>query len=565
VVDLEKDEPATVQLRPSFLQQRADALVKPSSPSIAASTTLVTPDQTLADVEARRVQGLMYGLCTSSFVTMWIVLLLGGDPWAGRVHAAALGVSSLLSGACALWFRDPRRFRANIALWVISMQIGVLVTGYYFWGVFSAYGMLVPVTLYIAAGVATRLQAAIGLTVCVLAQTSLAVAVTLGWIESRSLVEPVAERVGLFTELVSIALMQGITIGAALAGAAARRASGEVLSAHHRALRELAQREAQLAEAKADAEAVREAAVGGPGRYSEQTLGSFKLGVILGRGAMGEIYAAERVADGTPVAVKVLAAHLTRDPMAVERFMRETEIVSALDSPHIVRVLEVSPREAAVPYIAMERLDGTDLATQIKREPVRPLNEIVELVEQVGAGLEAAHEAGVIHRDLKPANLFATTGPRGRLWKILDFGTARRDDSEGSLTEGHLVGTPGYMSPEQARGAAVDGRSDVYTLGVLVYRLLTGVPAVVPADVPAMLLEVTYRMPAAPSRNATVSRELEAVLAIALAKNPDDRFATATEFAAAFVEAAAGRRDPRIKDRAAKILARTPWGAWVSR
>ncbi len=529
------------------------------------ASTLITPEQALADVEAARVRGLLTGMTAASFATMMIVLLLGGDPVAGRLHAGALGGSALLSGTCALLFRDPKRFHPQLAVWVIGLQIIVLVTGFHFWGVFSAYGALVPLTLYIIAGVSTDRQLFVGIGSLVIAQTTFGLLVCLGHIASRGLVEPVVARAPLTTQLLALALLQAITIGAAIAGREARKTSRAILEAHHKALRELAQREAQLAEAYAEARAAREAAAGGAGRFTDQSVDDFRLGSVLGRGAMGEVYDAQRIDDGTPVAVKVLAPHLLRDRRAIERFIRECTIVSALESPHIVRVLAVSPPDALLPYIAMERLEGTDLASLIKRETVRPIGEVVEIVEHVAAGLDVAHEAGVIHRDLKPSNVFATPGPRGRVWKLLDFGTARWENADSSLSEGNLVGTPGYMSPEQALGKALDHRSDVYALGVILYRLVTGVPAVVPGEVPAMLLEVTFRMPLQPSKRAPVSPEIEAVLAIAVAKNVNDRFASAGDLAKALAAAAMGKRDPELRARAARILQRTPWGSWAAR
>ena len=151
------------------------------------------------------------------------------------------------------------------------------------------------------------------------------------------------------------------------------------------------------------------------------------------------------------------------------------------------------------------------------------------------------------------------------MWKILDFGASKWRDSEGTLTRDNIVGTPGYMSPEQALGRALDQRSDVYAFGVIIYRLLTGVPAVVPGEVPAMLQEVSFRMPVQPSKRAKVSPEVEAVLAVALAKSPVHRFATASELALVFAEALDGKLDRGIAHRASAILAEMPWGSWQTR
>ena len=523
----------------------------------------MTSQQALASVEATRVRGLMTGMTGASLVTAVLVLLIGGDPDAGRIHAAALGASALLTGGIALWFRDPKRYSHRLAMWGVLAQIGVLVTGYYFWGVFSAYGALVPMTIYIAMGSASGLEAILGVGACVLAQGGLALATVFGWIESRGLVEPVPGRADLATELVAVGLLQAIAIGAAVAGRAARQGATVALDEHNRALLELARREAQLAEAMAEAHAAREAGVGGAGRFTDQTIDGYRLGEVLGRGAMGEVYAAWRDTDPTPLAFKLLAPHLLRDAAARERFLRESAIISRLRSPHCVRVIAVSGDNAVLPYIVMERLDGIDLGQLLKQDPLRPLAEVREIVRHVAAGLDAAHKAGIIHRDLKPSNIYATGTGTHRLWKLLDFGASKWRDGEGTLTQDNIVGTPGYMSPEQALGKPLDQRSDVYALGVVIYRLLTGVPAVVPSEVPVMLREVAYRMPVQPSKRArSVTPQLEAVLAIALAKAPVHRFATAGELATAFEQASTGTLDRAIAARAAAVLAEAPWGAW---
>ncbi|HTL31733.1 MAG TPA: serine/threonine-protein kinase [Kofleriaceae bacterium] len=518
-------------------------------------------EQALRAVEAQRMRGLMTGIAASSAFTTLLPLLLGGDPFAAKIHSIALAAAAVQSLAIALWFRDPKRYRPQIALYAILSQIIVLVSGFYFWGVFSAYGALVPLTVYIAVGSATRNETILGISLCVVGQTGFSLLVVLGYLAPRGLVEPVLGRAPLYTQLIAIALLQAITIGAGIAGRAARRDSMAALEAHNQALLDLARRDAQLAEAWADARAARDAALGGLGRFTDQKIDDFEMGEVLGRGAMGEVYAA-KTPGNNPVAVKILAPHLLRDATARDRFLRESEIVSAIKSPHVVKVLTVAPKDALVPYIAMERLEGTDLGQMLKKRSTLPLEEVEVLVTQVAEGLEAAHKAGVIHRDLKPSNLFATGDDKNRTWKILDFGASKWSDGEGTLTRDNVVGTPGYMAPEQALGRDVDQRSDVYALGVIIYRVLSGVPAVVPGEVPAMLQEVAYKMPVAPSKRAKVPTPLESVLAVALAKSPVHRFATAGDLARAFRAAAVGKVDPTIQKRANAVLAVAPWDSW---
>src|SRR5262249_43833071 len=148
----------------------------------------------------------------------------------------------------------------------------------------------------------------------------------------------------------------------------------------------------------------------------------------------------------------------------LERFHREMAVAARLESPHIVRVFELAAPDAPVPYLAMERLHGTDLATRLRADNRLPSDELVVLLDHVARGLEVARLAGVVHRDLKPHNLFLHAGGT---WKILDFGVSKLVGTEGTLTGEGIVGTPQYMAPEQASGGQVTHASDVYALGAI--------------------------------------------------------------------------------------------------
>jgi serine/threonine protein kinase len=321
------------------------------------------------------------------------------------------------------------------------------------------------------------------------------------------------------------------------------------------AVRLASHREALILEARQDLD--RALSAGGFGRFSDRTLGSFKLGAVLGRGAMGEVYEAVHITTGEPAAVKMLLPEVLNRPAYVHRFLREVRIAASLDARNVVRVLEVGDESAAMPYLAMERLSGEDLATILRREEKLSEDEVVDLVRQVGAGIAAATGAGIVHRDLKPQNLFRTDDDPP-VWKILDFGVSKLADDGGSLTRGEAVGTPRYMAPEQARGDDVDGRADLYALGVIAYRALTGNPPFKGDDMP-LLLEVLTRMPVRPGSLATLHAHVDAFFALALAKKRDDRFSTAAELAAALEAALAGKLDRRLRERAAAVLATHPW------
>jgi serine/threonine-protein kinase len=183
----------------------------------------------------------------------------------------------------------------------------------------------------------------------------------------------------------------------------------------------------------------------------------------------------------------------------------------------------------------------------------------------IARGVSAAHAAGIVHRDLKPRNVFAHTATDASppTWKILDFGVSKLIDRGGTLTHGQLVGTPGYMAPEQARGGDVDHRADLYALGVIAYRVLTGRPAFTGRDVPAILHAVVYETPPRPSEIAPVPQALDNVLAIAMAKRAADRFENADQLVTAFAVAAAGKHDSAVHERAEAILRVHPWGEKV--
>ncbi len=197
------------------------------------------------------------------------------------------------------------------------------------------------------------------------------------------------------------------------------------------------------------------------------TIGKYEIRAELGRGAMGVVYVAHDPVLDRRVALKVMAANILEDPDLKERFRREAQAVAKLQSPNIVTVYDFGYHQDA-PYIAMEMLSGTDLEAKLRSPKPPPLAQKIEFVRQVCHGLSHAHDQGIVHRDIKPANIFVTdTG----LVKIMDFGTARLAQSTQTQT-GTVMGTVAYMSPEQIQGQKVDGRSDIFSLGVLLYRLL---------------------------------------------------------------------------------------------
>lgn len=344
-------------------------------------------------------------------------------------------------------------------------------------------------------------------------------------------------------------LVQVLLLGAFLSARASRRSSLIALGELERAVRSAAQRQALLDEAR---EQLRRALGGGYGRFTGQQLGRYRLGDLIGRGGSGEVY--ESVdPTGVRVAVKMLAHASLANPHHVQRFLRELRTGAAIDSPHVVRVFEVG--EEPLPYLVMERLDGRDLAGILRESRVLPLDRVVDLVQQVGAGIEAACAAGIVHRDIKPQNLMLA----GTTWKILDFGVARLADSGESLTAGHIIGTPAYMAPEQARGDTVTYRTDLYALAATAYRAVTGHAVHGSGDSAEVLSRVLHDKPRRPGSLAALPPEIDLVFAIGLAKDPADRFASAAELATAFAAAASSSLDEPTRARGCRLVAHGAW------
>lgn len=272
--------------------------------------------------------------------------------------------------------------------------------------------------------------------------------------------------------------------------------------------------------------------------------------------AIISLYEAVRVVTGAPAAVKVLTAG-PRDVAAVRRFAREIQIVAALDSPHIVRVVEHSAPDAAMPYLAMERLRGDTLQEELRGHLDR--GGILRMLRDVAMAVDCAHRAGVVHRDLKPHNIFHHHAGGEDLWKVLDFGVSKLVDTESTLTGIAAVGTPGYMSPEQTAGLQVDHRSDLFALGCIAYRSLTGRPGFLAHEAPEISRQIVHEMPPRPSAVAALPLEVDLVLAIALAKAPADRFSSASQLVDALANACSGSILPDLRQRAEALTARLPW------
>ncbi|MFN8418858.1 MAG: protein kinase [Anaerolineae bacterium] len=263
-----------------------------------------------------------------------------------------------------------------------------------------------------------------------------------------------------------------------------------------------------------------------------QKLGQYTITALIGTGGMATVYRARQESVKRDVAIKVIQSALTQDPNFVRRFEREAEIVASLSSPHIVKIFDFG-REGDLLYIVMELLTGGSLADRLRREAM-PLEKVAATLDQIASALDYAHARGIIHRDLKPQNVLLDE--RGNAF-LTDFGVARllEDATRGLTATGLAMGTPSYMSPEQWQGAALDARSDLYSLGVVLFEMISGgVPF--RADTPfALMHKHIYEQPPRLSTIRTdIAPSIEEVLERALAKRPSDRYQSAEELAAAF-------------------------------
>ncbi|MEZ4226783.1 MAG: serine/threonine-protein kinase [Polyangiaceae bacterium] len=272
-----------------------------------------------------------------------------------------------------------------------------------------------------------------------------------------------------------------------------------------------------------------------------QLLGSYRIARLLGQGGMGEVYLGVQPEIGSRVAIKLLSLDAARAPGIVERFFAEARAVNVIRHEGIVSILDLARLRDGRPYIVMEFLDGAPLSKVFEEHRPMPLGALVQMSIWVLGALGAAHALGITHRDLKPDNVFVTT--LGRV-KLLDFGIAKLKPDQGGVSDatrtGALLGTPFYMSPEQARGAAVDHRSDLYALGVILFEGLTGQRPFVADSLFELLRQQIEVAPEPPrSLRPDVPAALEALVLRAMAKDPAVRFQSAEEMAQALQQIAA--------------------------
>jgi len=284
----------------------------------------------------------------------------------------------------------------------------------------------------------------------------------------------------------------------------------------------------------------------------------------IGEGGMGAVYLCEHVVLHRSLAVKVLRRDLSSDPEIVERFRNEAIAASQIGQENVVDVFDIGKTDDGALYYVMEALEGHSVGAILRHDGPIVVPRALAVIEQVGRALGAAHARGVVHRDLKPDNVFLVRREDGtEQAKLLDFGISKLEQAGERLTQaGAIIGTPEYMAPEQAAGAAVDHRTDVYALGVMAYELLTGVLPFEGDSAIATLVAHQTKPPEAPSRRRTgIPPDVDALVLRALAKRPEDRFDSMTALVAEVVRIRARlgsetpaavplpRRDPGVTPR----------------
>jgi len=527
----------------------ADSSARSATPPPTV-TSITTAADAMRDEEVHR---------TRVFIRLGWVASLGGLASIPVVHAerhvtfafaAALILGMIVSFGYHQAFRDPLRYssRAIFVLGVMSVfntHVAIL-----YFGAFTLSPLLVVIGLHFIGRSEIPARRAVLVTAMV-CHGAIALALVVGGFPDPGIFAT-DRPLGTTAYVIGALYVQATYALAYLTGRHQRRISLHSIEALQRATRVASQRAALLDEVRADLERAQHATAG---RYTGEQLGDYRLDIIIGRGAHGEVYDARHVTTGEPAAMKVLRREHLTDETTVARFVREVRATAAVDSPYIVKVLATSEPTAAQPFLAMERLTGMTLADLLRRTPVLPAAEVVRLVTQVGAAIDAVAAVGIVHRDLKPQNLFSA----GDQWKVLDFGVATLGEQTGTLTGGGIVGTPQYMAPEQVRSGKLDARADLYSLGAIAVRALTGRNPFGGADTPAILYAVVHTMPVAPSTLAELPADIDRWAALALAKDPAARWATGAELAAHLAAALQGELDEASRAAADRVLAHTPW------
>ena len=278
----------------------------------------------------------------------------------------------------------------------------------------------------------------------------------------------------------------------------------------------------------------------------------YRIDELIGRGGMGVVYRAYDLRLKRTVALKLMAPELALDQRFRERFSREAELAMSLEHPNVVPIHDAGDIDGRL-YLAMRLVEGTDLGALLRAEGALDRARALAICSQVANALDAAHAKGLVHRDVKPSNVLLDASEHVYL---ADFGLTRRlDEQGGPAGEGRSVGTPAYLAPEQIEGGPVDGRTDVYSLGCLLYECLTGeAPFARGSRLAVAWAHLEEEPPSASERRPELPEAIDAVIRKAMAKEPEDRYTTCAALIGAAEEALGLRRSPPLQRRTAVLL-----------
>ncbi len=292
------------------------------------------------------------------------------------------------------------------------------------------------------------------------------------------------------------------------------------------------------------------------------TVSHYKVIERLGGGGMGIVYRAQDTRLDRPVALKFLPAEWCQEPLLRERFTREARAASNLDHPHICTVYDIGETAQGQLFIAMAYCPGENLKQRILRGPL-PIDEAVNLAIQIAEALGAAHKGGIVHRDIKPANILITDREEVR---VVDFGLAKLAGEVTVTRQGSVIGTPAYMSPEQATGEEVDGRSDLWALGTVIYEMVAGRRAFAAGNEQAILLAITTNDPTPiDTVRPEVPAELQRIIRRCLKRKPEERYQTAAELVADLKRFRGDRAPTEVVTQTLPSVSHPPWRRNVAR
>lgn len=511
----------------------------------------------------RRAYVWLAGLCLAAIA---LVQLLGREPTPTHAVKCALGAQAVICLLLAWLQRDVGR----VAPWRRAVQAAALLTlglltgvAGYFFGTGSGFAALIALLLILSGLLSgadeVRLPALNGWLAYLGVAIGQALAFTLvmvGTLPDRSLVIIVIPGHPMWHHAAAHVAIQGVFLAAFVFGRAFQRRYRKLAIEVERAVGAASRREALVVEARAEYR--RALAAGRHGVFSGHKVGSYRLGKVLGRGGMGEVYEGVDVDAGTRAAVKLLRGDRLHDAEVVEGFLHETEVAQKVKSPHVAEVYEAGGIEERLPYLAMERLEGENLEQIIEGRGMLAPPELRSLVDDLARALDAIHAQGVVHFDVNPRNILHVADADGRgAWKLVDFGVAQLEAARSP--DAMLAGSLRYLAPERLGGAFADAHADIYGMSASLYAAVTGHEPFDDVDPAGLHGAVTAQMPGSPGGRDDLPADVELALQIGLAKKPEDRFASATELREAFASALGGELDERWRARARDLAARTPW------